>query len=124
LDGPQHALRFPQVRGQGLLDHQVQPALHGRQDGVHVRVLVGGDDGRRGLGAPHQLPVVGGQEVGADVHGELLAPVRVQLGDPDPLHVGMPGGQLAPDPAHAPRPDDGQTDALVAALAHAVLFSM
>ena len=39
-----------------------------------MKMLVGGDDRRRHLGAREQFPIVGGHEIGADLVGDELGP--------------------------------------------------
>src|SRR5262249_3218763 len=95
----------------GLLDQRRHAALDRCHDRIGVEMLVGGDDGAGDLRALEQLAMILGDEVRADLLGDMQAAVIVLLGDADPLHGRMARCDLAakqPDPAGA---DDGEPDA-------------
>jgi hypothetical protein len=75
-------------------------------------MLVGRDDRRRDLRAPEQFAVIGGDEVGPDLRGDLGGTRRVLFGDADPLHRHVAGGDLAAEQADAAGAHDGKPDAL------------
>src|ERR1700720_2690282 len=77
-----------------------------------MKMLVGGDDRRRHLGSREQLPIVGSGEIGAELVGDEFCAIRLDLGEPDEVDLGMSRRDFSTkqsDPAGA---DDRETDAL------------
>ncbi len=102
---------FGQVGRERLFDQQRQLALRGEDHRVDVQVLVGGDDHRVDLRAREQLAVIGGDEIRAAFLAHDFAALGIDLGEADPVHLGMAGGELAANQPDATRADDGEADA-------------
>ncbi len=75
-------------------------------------MLVGGDDGTGDLGPLEQLDMALRDKIRADFGGDLAGPVRVLLGDADPLHRRMAVRHLTAEQPDAPAADDGEADIL------------
>src|SRR3989440_5781053 len=77
-----------------------------------MKMLVVGDDRRRYLGSREQLPIVGSDEIGAELVGDEFCAIRLDLREPDEVDLGMSRRDFSTkqsDPAGA---DDRETDAL------------
>src|SRR5262249_57413462 len=83
----------------------------GGHDRIDVEMLVGCDDGAGDLRALEQFAMILGDEVGADLLGDMQAAVMVLLGDADPLHGRMACRDLAAKQSHPAGADDGEPDA-------------
>jgi hypothetical protein len=74
-------------------------------------MLVRRDDHGIDFGPREQRAEILGDEIGADLLRYLLGPLRPRLGEPDPIDLRMPRGDLAAEEADPPRADDGKADA-------------
>ncbi len=112
LNGLEHARGLGEIGGERLLDQHRHAALHRRQDGIDMQMLVGRDQGGGDLRPAHELAVIGGDEIGPDPARHVGAAVGILLGDTDPFDRGVARRHLAaeqPDPA---RPHDREPDSL------------
>src|SRR4051794_20818537 len=73
-------------------------------------VLVGRYDRGGGLGALQQFVVVGGEEVGLGVFGELLADFGVGVAQSEPADAGIVARELGADAADGAAADNGEAD--------------
>src|SRR5258705_1314661 len=81
-------------------------------------MLVGGDHRRRDLRSRKQLSIVGSHEIGADLIGDELGPIRLYLRESDEVDLRMARRDFStrqPDSAGA---DNAATDALWMFLGH------
>ena len=83
-----------------------------------MQVLVGRDDRRGDFGSREQLPIVGRDEIGANLRGDLLRTVRLDLRQSDEVDLRVSRGDFSADQSDPAAADDGQPDTLGVFLRH------
>src|SRR5215472_1045932 len=87
-------------------------------------MLVGGDDRRGDFRPGEELAVVRGHEIRADLLGDELRTIRLDLGQSDEVDLWVAGRDFTAEQSDPARADDGKTDALGVLLCHPMLQAM
>ena len=77
-----------------------------------MQMLVGRDDDRGDFRPRDERAEIAGDEIGADLLRDLVGARGPGLGEPDPVDLRVPRGDLAAEQADPAGADDGEPDAL------------